>query len=250
MAQPATHTAGHSSRLVRLLNDYAATTIDVSQNNVADKLGQLFNLSDSISLADSLSGLARTTFDHQPEIARGAKQAFLTARQRMVEFIIKSFLPQAQQQPFSLPPLKLDQQQDLAAIIEPYQKFYTLHQSEMDIRCHRLRLQTRQAIAAYSPTLAQLAALDKALGNTLAAHSRKLFATTPRLLLQRGTQLQQQSLAAYPADDHSDPTQQANHWLASFHTEIQDLLLAELEVRLQPTLGLIEALDAEDKKQP
>jgi hypothetical protein len=246
MAQPVTHTARHSSRLVRLLNDYSASTIDVSQNNVADKLGQLFNLSDSISLADSLDGLARTAFEPQPALASGARQAFLTARQGMVEFIIKSFVPSEQHQPFRLPPRKTEQQ-ELAALVEPYQKFYTLHQSEMDLRCHRLRLQTRQAIAAYSPTLAQLAALDKALGNTLAAHSRKLFATTPKLLLQRCTQLQQQSLSVHPADD---PTQQANHWLALFHTEIQHLLLAELEVRLQPTLGLIEALDAEDTKQP
>jgi hypothetical protein len=38
---------------------------------------------------------------------------------------------------------------------------------------------------------------------------------------------------------------QPGGWLAGFRKELQDALLAELDVRLQPTVGLIEAFSNE-----
>ena len=37
---------------------------------------------------------------------------------------------------------------------------------------------------------------------------------------------------------------QAGGWLAEFYKDVQELLLAELDVRLQPVLGLLEALNS------
>ncbi|HCB41034.1 MAG TPA: DUF3348 domain-containing protein, partial [Gammaproteobacteria bacterium] len=52
----------------------------------------------------------------------------------------------------------------------------------------------------------------------------------PRLLQRRFNLLQQQ---AQPG------------WLQQFRKDVQALLLAELDLRLQPVLGLVEALERE-----
>ena len=46
--------------------------------------------------------------------------------------------------------------------------------------------------------------------------------------------------AAPPADAAAAVAPAA--WLADFHEELKRVLLAELDLRLQPTVGLIEAL--------
>lgn len=240
MVQSATQSTTQHSRLVNLLSASSHASLELPAGNVADKLGQLFNLAESISLADALQALPQTPFEPVAATSDHPKNAFFKARQQMVEFILKSFVAGTSDAPFKLPTIAGEPANNGALEFEPYQQFYSLHQSEMDIRSQRLRVQTRQAVAGYSKPLAQLAALDQALGNRLAGHSRKIFAAIPRLLQRRFNELQQSA----PSIATTAPDSRAA-WLACFHTEIQDVLLAELEARLQPTLGLIEALNTE-----
>lgn len=243
-------TAQSGSRLIQLLRQHSAPGVSSSDKNVAEQLGQLVNLSDSITLADSLSQLPNTHFESTQPDTTAAKQAFLTARRAMVECIVKSFLSDHGHQPFQLPRNILDQATDASAAFEPYQKFYTLHQSEMDMRCHQLRRRTRQTLAGMSQPLAQLAALDKAMGDALAAQSRKLFSVIPKLLFQRFVHLHNErptTNAEAQASSATDDNTATTAWLNQFHTEMQALLLAELEVRLQPALGLLEALDTNNE---
>jgi hypothetical protein len=53
----------------------------------------------------------------------------------------------------------------------------------------------------------------------------------------------QQMLVDTQQTDNPAGWTQAGAWLARFCNDMQMLLLAELELRLQPTVGLIEALN-------
>ncbi len=247
-----------SSRLVRYLQDLAVADAELSHKNFTDKLGRLIDLTDSIYLADALRGLPRLAFTPATTPVASCREEFLQARQAMVEFIAGCFNPASSAPPFSLPKPDPDTLLDDSGGFAPYQKFYALLQSEMDFRIIKLRRRVRQAVAAYSQPLAQLAALDTALGDTLAAHGRKSLAAIPRLLGQRFLYLRQRHLDAQMelgleledtpgagAPDQTSRWTQRDGWLGQFFREMQGLLLAELELRLQPVLGLVEALDSE-----
>ena len=92
-----------------------------------------------------------------------------------------------------------------------------------------LRGHLRQTLAQATPRLAQLAALDAVLDQMLGGREQKLLAGVPAWLKARFEQLRQ----SHPDD-----------WPPLFEHELQQTLLAELDLRLQPLLGLVEALDA------
>ncbi len=84
------------------------------------------------------------------------------------------------------------------------------------------------------------------LGDTLALHSRKFFAAIPKLLARRYHYLVEQYYQPVSATDQSSVASLEIHQRLS--REMQGLLLAEIEVRLLPVLGIIEALNAEADK--
>jgi hypothetical protein len=99
-----------------------------------------------------------------------------------------------------------------------------------------------------STRLRLLAALDEALDRILTARERQLLATLPSLLERRFQQLlaaHQRALLDSGQADEPLLWMQPGGWLAIFCEELQAMLIAELDLRLQPTLGLIEALHNE-----
>lgn len=92
-------------------------------------------------------------------------------------------------------------------------------QRSMESRLEALRVRARHALAKASPRLAQLAALDAAMEQAFGAREQKLLATLPALAERRLA-----ASGSEPGDRH------------------RQVLLAELELRLAPLTGLIEAL--------
>jgi hypothetical protein len=107
-----------------------------------------------------------------------------------------------------------------------------------------LRVNVREALAKASPRLKKLADLDATLEKILRDRESKLLSKVPVLLKKRFEQLfkahQQTLVDAQQADNPAGWTE-AGGWLARFCNDMQMLLLAEMELRLQPTMGLIEA---------
>ena len=124
---------------------------------------------------------------------------------------------------------------DIAADYTPYHRFYLAHQREMETRIGVLRAAVRDALAADVPELRQLAALDAAFDKALGQRERSLLAKVPLLLEKRFVQLRE----AHPASGG----------LEIFAREMQGVLLAELETRLQPVTGLIETLSHKETEQ-
>lgn len=97
-----------------------------------------------------------------------------------------------------------------------------------------LREQLRAQVARLTPAMAQLAALDAVVAQALAAREQALLALLPVLLEKHFLRLRSAPLQAEPKP-----------WLDTFRHDMHQLLMAELSLRLQPSLGLLEALRGE-----
>lgn len=115
----------------------------------------------------------------------------------------------------------------------PYRRAYVNHQRAMAAAIGPLRARVRAGLSSRSPALGQLAALDAVLDDALAARERHLLAKVPGLLEKHFARC----CKAPPV-----PTAQG---LAGFCQDMQGILLAELDIRLQPILGLLEAMGYE-----
>ena len=131
----------------------------------------------------------------------------------------------------------------------PYRRCYQAHQRLMQFRIAALRAQVREALAGQSAALSTLAALDGVLDQALAARERSLLATVPSLLEARFARLQRAHWAAQARLPGSDcpapgPAQPAppDAWLALACKDMQNVLMAEMDIRLQPVVGLVDAL--------
>src|SRR5690606_22272545 len=99
-----------------------------------------------------------------------------------------------------------------------------------------LRETLRARLSATSPALARLAAMDEVMEQALSRPTRTLLARATPALEQRFLALKP------PAEAEPDPSALAPGWLESFRHDMRELLLAELDIRLQPAEGLLAAL--------
>jgi hypothetical protein len=115
----------------------------------------------------------------------------------------------------------------------------------MELHVAPLRVRVRNALKQVSPALKKLADLDAALESILHERESKLLSKIPVLLKKHFEQLfrahEQNQLDSGQQDIPATWVQPAG-WLAQFCSDMQTLLLSELALRLQPTIGLIEAL--------
>lgn len=222
----------HSSRLIRCLADLTLVDEVPPGNAFAQKLGLWLNFTDAIHLfaahnadVSNIPGLSAPSHSHKP--ARLGDEV-TRLRASLTQAISKSCMPSAAKgrAPSAAP--APDEPLDLAEAYEPFKRLYLAQQRDMELHIHPLRARVRERLALSSPALRRLAALDAAFDAILKEREGKLLAAVPSLLEQRFRQLGQ-----------SD--QQATSWLTRFRTELQTVLLAELDLRLQPTVGLVEA---------
>lgn len=243
MMSTAPHSTQSHSRLIRFLSDLALVDFETVNRDFAERLGLLLNFSDSILLADALkapvSGPSTSLspdggpVDNTPLDAADARVRFLRARGSMVDAIVTSCVPGSTAR-IKWP--TLNSSEDVHSF-DPFWRFYAAHQREMDLGVRALRTTVREAMSTGSELLRQLVALDVVLENTLWDHSRRLLAVVPRFLEKRFNWLQQQ------AQDGANAF--FSDWQLQFSGDLQGLLLAELDIRLQPVLGLVEALNNE-----
>ena len=232
MTRAQTRTHFHSSRLVRTLSDLALLAPVGAGGAFAEKLGQWVGIAGAISLRATHSpNPAGAKFDSSPAARVAVGEEFARMRSALEDAITQRGLPQG-----------------VATDYEPYRRYYAAQQRDMDVNVRLLRAKVRDVLTKASPALKQLAALDAALDAILAEREGRLLSKVPKILEKRFDQLlkaHQQRLLATQQADHPDFWMKPGGWLARFCHELQTVLLAELDVRLQPTLGLIEALNNE-----
>lgn len=116
---------------------------------------------------------------------------------------------------------------------EPYHERHLQLQRRMEQLIAPLRDHVRQSLSRHSPRLRQLAALDAVFEHVLARREQALLPTVAARLKRRF-----QRLRAAAAEEGGV----GSEWARDFAQEWRQVLLAEMDLRLEPVAGLIEAL--------
>ena len=259
MARALPRISFNSSTFIRLLSELAVADVQASRQPFAERLGLWLDWTAAIPLSAALHASAAAPAQSGAAVGllataagTAAAEAIVRVRAEVSRTITTDAVltvGTAGSQP-RVP--AADGPADKGVDFSPYRRCYQAHQRLMQLRIAPLRAQARDALAGLSPALRQLAALDGVLDQALAARERSLLASVPALLERRFEHLQQAHQAAQarhtalsspgPA---ADPGLPPNAWLALACAEMQGLLLAEMEFRLQPALALVDALSNE-----
>jgi hypothetical protein len=249
MAQGLPRTRFNSSRLVRVLTGLAVTDAPESKQPFAERLGQWLDFSDALSLFSALNaGASEVQLAAPSPESATVRKAFARVRGALADSMTTDAVLKPGKSRVELPAPAPHASVESAADFAPYHRYYLAHQRDMSASIGPLRATVRAALSRHSPALKRLAALDAVLDHAWAARERDLLATVPGLLARRFEQLynahQAMQVDAQTAD-RPDRWMQPGGWLAVFCRELQAVLLAELDLRLQPVAGLIAALDHE-----
>lgn len=241
MAQGISRTVLKHSSLVRALDGLAIAEVSESKQSFAERLGQWLGFNEALSLYSVLNpGGAELAKSGSRTVEPGAiREEFRRVRANLVDAL-------------SAPP-PAPGKADAGSTPEfaPYHRHYLARQRQMSTDIGLLRASVRTAMARRSPALKRLAALDAVLDQALAARERNLLATVPAFLNKRFEHLHAAHQSAMAATDNNAEADTPAHWmqpggwLATYCGEMQAVLLAELELRLQPLAGLIAALENE-----
>ncbi len=212
-------TAYHSPPLVRLLAGLDQTPPPDPARphaNVGERLGQWLAWTDAIALSQALNQPPAQALRRSAVASTQARAA--TALSRVREDLRRAVL----QDPLFQPDTSAN------ADLADYRRAAQARQRAMAAAIGPLRAQLRGLLATTSAAGAHLAALDATLEAALGEREHhSLAGVVPRL--ERHFQQLQQA--------------QAPHWRDNFHQTLQQVLLAELDLRLQPAQGLLDALD-------
>lgn len=182
---------------------------------MAERLGEWLNVADAIALHSAHQTLPSVT-TRRAAVKKGAADAQAELER------LRATLSQSITTPPHPPVDATDTE------FAPHHQRCLDQQRRMEMGIDALRAHLRQTLAATSPRLAQLAALDATLDQMLGGREQKLLASLPPFLKARFDHLRQ----AHP-----------EAWPRLFEQDFQQALLAELDLRLQPLVGMLEAMN-------
>ncbi|MFK7732922.1 MAG: DUF3348 family protein [Pseudomonadales bacterium] len=222
------------SQMIRFLDELQITDEPVSPERFSGRLAELIDLSQSVKISIAHTAMSRMEFEPFDNSFDTARDEVMRVHADTVDIIVKAFTDHTGSTRLKAPkPERLNNESQKAAI-KPFLSFYAYYQRMLDSKLNTLREYIRNSASGLSVKLAQLAKLDEVLADTLGAHERKSFAQVPILLERRFSEQLQRSQVGQLEELHT-----------SFCRDLQALLLAELEVRMLPVLGLIESIEAE-----
>lgn len=207
--------------------------MDASRQDVAERLGQWLNVAEAIELhavpgtlaaaeAAAASAAARRPARGVPAPVREPLQQELARVRAVLTRSIQARDPSHRPDPN-------DPDTEFALYLQRLNE----QQRRMEMSVDALRQHVRQQLARTTPALAQLAAMDASMERLFAGREQRLLNTLPVFLKSRFVALRE-AAASHEAADTPD-------WLQVFAAEFEQTLLAELELRLLPVVGLIES---------
>jgi len=219
-------TAFHSPPLVRLLAGLDTAGAPVAtrpQSSVGERLGAWLDWTDAIALSQALNQTPAWSPPAAPAARRaGTRAQGATALARVRDDLSRAILQD--------PVIQADDSRP-AADLADIRRAAQARQRAMAAAIGPLRAQLRGLLATTSPAGAHLAALDATLEAALAEQERHQLAA----VVQRLERHVQQAQAAA-----------ANAWRTRALHTVRQVLLAELDLRLQPAQGLLDAMSAGD----
>jgi hypothetical protein len=238
----------NSSRLVRLLaelSDGQFAVAAISKQTFAEKLSQWLDWPDAISLAAVLNrefpaGSAGAV-PGAPAVDPAVSDDGIRVRAELTHAILSDALFAPAKGPVKRRKPVPDAVIHAAPEAATYRRAYLVHQRAMVAAVGALRGQVRARLASASAALARLAALDAALDEALGEREHHLFAKLPAMLDSHFERLRRAEQAEFAPGQLARP-EDTPSWLAEYRRDMQAVLLAELDIRLQPIEGMLEAM--------
>ena len=240
MAHISTLSLQDRSRLVKQLNKLRPINTGSYDYNLAERIGNFVGVSGSMHLARGLSNLESQIPLKKPEQIDPnasididkARNRFLADRHRIIQSVHDSFADTQADEQLRVPSAATGVRTETLLTFAPYQRFYSAHQLNMAVAVDETSDLLRRSMAAISDKLFRLAELDRLLQESLEAQTRKQYKVSIKVLERYFKSTLAKS---------KEPTD-AN-WIHPFLNIMREMLLAELDTRLQPTIGLLEALN-------
>ena len=251
MVQAPQRTAFSGPALIRLLARLTDVDVPESSQSLSDRLSQWLGWTDAIALSSALSNAP-------PAVAVGAR-AFSDAeesecarvRASLADAIVgDSVFAVARRRGSAAQGFPQGAPADAPVDYAVFRQRYLSIQQSMETGIGTLRGRLRAMLAARTPAMARLAVVDAVMERALSERERSLLAAVPGLLaghFERLRAAEQQTLADAEASGDAATVPNATPatpgaWLNTFRKDMQSVLLAELDVRLQPVEGLLAAL--------
>ena len=224
MAPSQPRTPLHSQPLVRLLaalDPACAPAAAPAQASVGERLGTWLDWTDAIALSQALNQPpSQPLAPAQPGASSRGAMALASVRDDLRRAILQDPVFQPDSRPATDP---ATEQADIRRAAQARQR-------AMAAAIGPLRAQLRGLLATTSAAGAQLAALDATLETALREQEHHHLAAVVQRLEQHFRQAQ---------------TEPAADWRVRFHHTARQVLLAELDLRLQPAQGLLDTLAAQ-----
>ncbi|CAB3929912.1 DUF3348 domain-containing protein [Achromobacter insolitus] len=268
MLQAPQRTGLSGPTLIRLLTRLTDVDVPQSRQSLSDHLSQWLGWTDAIALSAALN-------TSPPVIAPGARM-FSSAEERecarvrttLADAIASDTAATAAKRPVpGQAPAPAKQLAALAEADADYANFrqrYLSLQHTMETAVGNLRSRLRGMVAAKNGEMTRLAVVDAIMDRALLPKERALFGAIPRLLQGHFDRLREAEAAALAAaqaeaeaqaESEAAPDGEADEtpaptavtpgaWLDTFRNDMRSVLLAELDVRLQPVEGLLATLRA------
>lgn len=243
-----------SSPLVLLLQQWQPADGGLARPDVAEHLGQWLSAVDAVRFNGALRSIeslsAQAIPPGQAVDLRSMEEACHGLRAELDALIVPRSPPAraVRGRMASVPADAIAPQSE--ADFAPHGQRYLGLQKQMETRLGAARAQMRQWLAKGSPALRQLAVLDGVLEQMLGAREQRLWALLPTCLEGRWVHwrgLHARQLEASGQEDAPRGWRQPGGWLFAFEQDVRALWMAEVQLRLQPVMGLLDAARNENR---
>ncbi len=245
-------TSFHSSSLVRLLASLGIAPTADSTQTFAERLSFWVAWTDAITLSGTLGALGADAGSgaNDEQVAPSARVASVVlqmqrVRKELTELVTKDTILSSANGGKSRSAAVAPGAADTGNVAEfdfaAYRRSFSVQQRTMEERIGALRVAVRELASQQSPALRQLAAIDAAMETALGAQQRRVMANVPALLEKRCKDTQQ-PLQSKPIGKGDAPPALTTKPPPGYGQTMQAALLAEMEVRLRPVEGMIDAL--------
>lgn len=226
----------------------------LARTDVAERLGQWLSAVDAVRLNGALHSIE----SHPVPAAPSVHAVDRAALERVCQGLEAELTGLAAARPAPARAARGRSGSVAAAEAEPqvvadlaiYCQRYAGLQKQLEARLAAVRAQMRQALAKAAPALRQLAALDAVVEQMLGVREQKLWALLPGCLEGRWAHwlvAHAQQQEASGEDDAPQRWRQPGGWLHGFEQDFGALWQAEVQLRMQPIRGLLEAARNENR---
>ena len=244
MAKAPQRTPVPGPAFIRLLACLTDADVPQSHHGLSDRLSQWIDWTRAIALSRALDGKVPAAAIDVPVFDDAMEQEYARVRASLTSAITGDpELSPARQQ---VNEHRHAEQGGAHAAVDytVFHQRYLSMQRAMQTATGRLRGRLRDMLSQKSAGMARLAEVDAVMELTLSPREQTLLAAVPALLgkhFERLHQAEQEPLADTPPSEEA-PAAAPGAWLGVFRKDMQNVLLAELDVRFQPIEGLLAAL--------